>query len=167
MTLVVVPGTYMTKVAYGHGIGAAGIGQFSTVANKLLAIFGEGVGLLVPEQAIVLLQTLWDIIRVKNPTDSEIEVVFQSGTHDVESAAMAALNVIGKEYTMSVAPIPYYMVYNGFTQDISASLVLKKLQDRQNNSPMRDHMLSFLRSYMVVIWINIYTNPFAPQVKFY
>ena len=37
--LVVVPGAYMTKVAYVHGIGATGIGQVSPVSNKLLKFF--------------------------------------------------------------------------------------------------------------------------------
>ena len=74
--LVAVPRTYMTKVAYGHGIGAAGIGQFYPVANKILALFGGGGGGLVPEQAIFIPQTLREIIRVKNPTDIKIEAVF-------------------------------------------------------------------------------------------
>ena len=38
--LMAVPGTYMTKVTYGHGIGAAGIVQVSPVENKLLMLFG-------------------------------------------------------------------------------------------------------------------------------
>ena len=38
--LVAVPGTYMTKVTYGHGIGAEGIVQVSPVENKLLMLFG-------------------------------------------------------------------------------------------------------------------------------
>ena len=52
--LVVIPGTYMTNVAYGHVIGAAGIGKFSLVVNKIMALFRKGGGGLVPEQAIFL-----------------------------------------------------------------------------------------------------------------
>ena len=43
MVLVAVPGAYMTKFSYGHGIGVAGIGQIYPVANKILPIFVEGV----------------------------------------------------------------------------------------------------------------------------
>ena len=50
--LVAVPGTYMTKVTYSQRIGAAGIGQVSPVAKKLLVFFGKGGGGLVLEQAI-------------------------------------------------------------------------------------------------------------------
>ena len=64
--IVVVPGTYVTKVTYGHGIGSAVIGQVFPVSKKLLALFAGGVGGMGLEQAIVLPQTLWDISRVKN-----------------------------------------------------------------------------------------------------
>ena len=80
------------------------------MAKKLLAIFGKVGGVLSPEKAIVLPQSLIDIIRVKNPTESEIEAVFKSRTHDVESATMMGRNVSGKEDTMSITPIPEYMV---------------------------------------------------------
>ena len=99
-----------------------------------------------PEKAIVLPQSLIDIIRVKNPTESEIEAVFKSRTHDVESATMMGRNVSGKEDTMSITPIPEYMVYNGFNQDTSTDLVYKRLRDIQHDSPMWDHVLEFLRS---------------------
>ena len=76
-----------------------------------------------PAQAIVLPKTLLYISRVKNPTDSEIDAVFQSGMHGVESAAMAAQNVSGEEDIMSIATIPEYLVCDGFNQDISVALV--------------------------------------------
>ena len=97
-------------------------------------------------QAILLPQNLQDIIRVKNPMDRDIEVVFQSGTQYVELAAIAAQNVRGEEDIMSIAPIPAYLVYNVFNQDISVVLFCKSLCDSQHSSPMQDHAVFFLRS---------------------
>ena len=62
--IVAVPGTYMTKVAYGNGIRASCIGKVSPVAKKLLGIFVKGGGGLGLAHNIVLPQTLQDIIRV-------------------------------------------------------------------------------------------------------
>ena len=126
--LVVVPGTYMKKFIYGHRIRSAGIIQIYPVANKLLELFGKGGEGLGPAQAIVLPQTLWDISRVKNTTYGEIEMVFQSGTHNLESASMTTQNVSGDEDIMYIALILAHMVYGGFNQDISAELVHKILQ---------------------------------------
>ena len=119
-----------------------------------------------PAQDIFLPKTLWDIIRVKNPTDSKIEAVFQSGTHDVGSSTMTAQNLSGKKDIMSIATILAYMVYNGFNQDINAALVYEKIWYIQNYSPMRDHALVFLHSCMVVIWRNTDTKPFSLHNQF-
>ena len=101
-------------------------------------------------QAIILPKTLRNISRVKNPTDSKIEVVFHIVTHNVESVAMVAQNVSKEEDIMSIAPIPAYLVYDGFNHNTSAALVYERIWDIQNSSSMRDHALMFLCSFMVV-----------------
>ena len=58
--LVSVPDTKMVKVIYGLGIGTAAIGQVSPLANRLLALFGEGGMALGPTQTIVLDATMRD-----------------------------------------------------------------------------------------------------------
>ena len=120
-----------------------------------------------PAQAIVLPQTLPDISKVKNLTYSKIEAVFQSGMHDVELSMMAERNLSGEEVIMFTTSIPAYMVYGDFNQDISPALVYKIIWDSKHNSPMQDHALSLLRSFMVGIWRKIDTKPFAPHRKFY
>ena len=120
-----------------------------------------------PAQAIVFPQTLWDISRFKNTTYGEIEMVFQSGTHNLESASMTTRNVSGDEDIMSIALILAHMVYGGFNQDISAELVHKILKVIQQYYHMREHVLAFMCSCMVGIWINTDTKPFAPHSEFY
>jgi len=68
--LVSVPETNLVKVLYGVGIGTAAIGQVSQIADKIVALFGEGGVTLGPSQAIVLNATLRDKREVKSPTDA-------------------------------------------------------------------------------------------------
>jgi len=51
--IIMVPGTQKVKVIYGMGRGTAQIGQVSPVANKMLALFGEGGADLGTPQVIV------------------------------------------------------------------------------------------------------------------
>ena len=59
------------------------------------------------------------------------------------------------------------MVYGKFNQNVSVSLVYKRLQDSKQNFPMWDHALVLLRSCMVGIWINTETKPLDPHGEFY
>ena len=86
---------------------------------------------------------------------------------NVESAAMVAKNVSNEEDIMSIYPIPEYMVYYGFNQDISASLVYKSILDSHHDYPIWDHDLALLRFCMVGIWRNTGTKPFVPHRNFY
>ena len=52
--LVLLPDSNKFKVIYGIGMGTAVIGHVSTVSGKLLALCGEGGGVLGPAQSIVL-----------------------------------------------------------------------------------------------------------------
>ena len=47
--------------------------------------------------------------------------------YNVELAAMAVQNVIGKEKIMSIAPISAYLVYDDFRQYIITSLIYERL----------------------------------------
>ena len=92
---------------------------------------------------------------------------FKSGTHNVELATMAAQNLSCEEEIISIAPIPTYIVYNGFDQEISAALVYKRLRDIQHDSLMQYHALALLRSCMVGICRNKDTKTFPPHGKLY
>jgi hypothetical protein len=95
--LVLVPDSPKVKVVYGLSIGTATIGQTSPVVNKLLALFGEGGGVLGPAQALMVNKSLRDKVMVKNLTAAEIETVFQGGNHAVDTHVQRASNVRGKK----------------------------------------------------------------------
>jgi len=154
--LVSVPDTSKVKVVYGLGIGTATIGQTSPVANKLLALFGEEEGVLGPDKA-----------TVKILTEVEIETAFHSGSHAVDAHVQRASNVVNEEEILCIAPVPAYLVWDGFDQDLDATLVYERLMDCQHDSPMRTHALTFLRSCMVGQWRAGDAKPFVPAAEFF
>jgi len=165
--LVSVPDSPKVKLVYGLGIGTATIGQTSPVANKLLALFGEGGGVLGPAQALMVNTSLRDKVMVKNLTAAEIETVFQGGNHAVDTHVQRASNVRGEKEILGIAPIPAYLVWDGFDQDLDAIMVYERLMDCQHDSPMRTHALTFLRSCMVGVWRAADLRPSVPVTEFY
>ena len=166
--LVSVPDTNKVKVIYGLGIGTAGIGQVSAVAGKLLALFGEGGGALGPAQSIMLEATIRNQVEIKNITTEEVAVVFRGGAHVVDRPVMKAQAVQGTENTvMKIAPIPAYLVWDGFDKDLDAAMIYERLMDCQHESPMKTHALLFLRSCMIGGWRLNDTKPFLPATQFY
>ena len=149
------------------GFGTAGIGQASSISGKLLALYGEGGGVLGPAQAIVLESTLRTQVRIKNLTEAEVEAVFQSGTHKVDAMVQQASNVNGEEIMMKIAPIPAYLVWNGFDKDLDAAMVYERLMDCQHDSEMRTHAVTFLQSCIVGRWRDNDEKPFLPAEVFY
>ena len=164
--LVSVPDTNTVKVIYGLGIGTAAIGQVSPLANKILALFGEGGVALGPAQTIVLDATVRNKKLVRNLTDAAIQTAFTAGKA-VNAAVERAGQVNDKEEIMCIAPIPAYLVWDGFEQDLDASMVYERLLDCQHDSPMRTHALAFLRSCMIGGWRVQDEKPFVPVAMFF
>ena len=52
--LLLVPGTQQVNFFYGMVLGTSSIGQTSTIANKILALYGEGGLTIGPSQTLVL-----------------------------------------------------------------------------------------------------------------
>ena len=83
--LVSIPASCRVKLLYDMGFGTAGIGQALSVSGKLLALYSRGGGILGLAQAIALKADLRNSVRIKNLTAAEIEALFQSGTHMVDT----------------------------------------------------------------------------------
>ena len=165
--LICVPETNLVKVIYGLGIGTAAIGQVSPLANRLLALFGEGGVTLGPAQTLVLESTMRNKARVKCIPAAAVQTVFTAGNVAVNAPVLGAIVVIEEAETMKIAPIPAYLVYDGFEQDLDAAMVYERLMDCQHDSPMRTHALQFLRSCMIGGWRARDNKPFVSQATFF
>ena len=66
---------------------------------------------------------LRNLVRIKNLTEAVIEATFQSSTHTVDAMVQQTSNVNGEEIMMKIAPIPAYLVWDGFDKDLDAAVV--------------------------------------------
>ena len=79
--MVSIPVTHKVKLLYGIGYRTAAIGQVLSIAKKVLALFGKGSATMGPAQVIMLDDSIRTRIRAINPTDAEIQAVFNMEQH--------------------------------------------------------------------------------------
>ena len=166
--VVAVPDSHKVKVIYGLGIGMAGIGQISPIAGKLLALFGEGGGILGLAQALLLNVTMTRKKQMKNITPVQIATVFPSRQHTEDQQVIRASTVNTMHQIMKIAKIPAYFVWDRFNQDLDSVQVYKRLMDLHGASTMKEHALvDFLRTCMIGNWRNNNEKPFTPAAQFF
>jgi len=68
---------------------------------------------------------------------------------------------------MRIAPIPAYLVFDGFETDLDASMVYERLMDIHDKTPMIEHALEFIKGCMVGGWRINDVKPFIPHNEFY
>ena len=168
--MISVPGTNKVKIIYGMGLGTAQIGQVNPVANKIMALFGEGGSDLGTPQVLVVNPSIRDRVAVKSVRDTVIEQAFNTGI-TVDKHVAKAINVPEELQIMRIAPIPAYMVFDGFNEDLDASMVYERLMASifgdDDRSAMLDHALDFLRSCMIGVWRLTDRLPSVPHEEFY
>ena len=64
-----------------------------------------------------------------------------------------------------IAPIPTYLVYDGFEQDLDAAMVYERLLTTTQEGPMIDHAKAFLRSALVGPFRQATKNPSSLQLN--
>ena len=89
--MVAVPNSTAVRLIYGLGMGTSGIGQVSPVANKLLALFGEGSANSQP-QVIMFEPTLRLPENTLNPTEGDTDAALRNN-HALHSCTHTARNV--------------------------------------------------------------------------
>ena len=104
-----------------------GIGHVSTASGKLLALFGEGWGVLGPTQFIVLDAQLRVKTEPLSLTLAEESTVFGLGNHTVEQQVAMVSNVQDKANVLRMAAIPAYLVWYGFSKDLDAVMFYERL----------------------------------------
>ena len=163
--LVSLHGTHQLRLLFGFGFGTAGIGQVSPLANKLLALFGEGGGLGCP-QVVVLDPALREVHQLVAPTDQDIEEAFAAG-HTLGRPTHRAITVNTAAGCMRLAPVPAYLVYDGFDTDLEAAVVYERLRtSAYTGDAWHDDALALCRSCLVGNWRNNDEKPFLDANPF-
>ena len=145
--IIGLPHCHKVRVVYGLGFGTAGIGQQSPLANKILALYGEG-GAVGNPPVLLLDPSLRTKTRILNPTDQDVETVFTAG-HTIDRATHVARNVQHEQEILCLVPIPAYLAYDGLDHDIDAAMLYERLRTCAHQGTWRDWGLALCRSCMV------------------
>ena len=163
--LVAVPDTHKVKVIYGMGYGTQGVGPGSPIANKFLALFGEGGKNIGLPPVLIFDVDVRTMAQVLTPDDETVQAAFQNG-HVLGRSVVRANNVTTSTNIMQVVPIPAYFVLDGLEDDLEAAVVYERLLQSTHVSPMRTHALAFLRAVLVGNFRQADDKPFVSGESF-
>ena len=163
--LVAVPDTHKVKVIYGMGYGTQGVGPGSPIANKFLALFGEGGHNIGLPPVLIFDVNVRTIAQVLTPDDATVQTAFQNG-HVLGRSVVRANNVTTQTNIIQVVPIPAYFVLDGLEDDLEAAVVYERLLQSTHVSLMRTHALAFLRAVLVGNFRQVDDKPFVPGESF-
>ena len=93
--------------------------------------------------------------------------MLQSGNHTVDQHIKWASAVTGTATIIRICPLPVYLVYDRFDQDLDATMVYERVMEFQHDSFMRTNALAFLRTCMVGQWRAGDTKPYQPAAQFH
>ena len=148
--LVNLPYSNEVRVLYGLGYGASGIGITSPIENKILTLSGEGDATIGLPPTLTLPNTVRDMVALKTPTDTELQTALKTPKTAWHRFRINNINDNTISQIMQLAPIPSFLVYDGFNKDLMAEEVYERvlsLEDQDN--PMIQHCKNFLRSCTV------------------
>jgi len=142
------PDSNLVRLVYSLGYGASGIGDSSPTDRKFLVLSGEGGAAIGSPQVFTLPSTITDIQAVKCPT---LPITLASLSVEKNSWYRAKANDVTTTFElMKIAPIPAYLVFDGFNKDLEAETVLERLLqvDDQENE-MIAHGVAFTQACLV------------------
>ena len=161
--LVAIPASNLIKVVYGFGVGTAGIGEQNPLQDQLLMLHGEGDEDIGPPDILVIAKDGREQVEVLTPSDETVQQLLTDKGTTFGRYLVAPRNVNDREIIMKVAPIPTYMVYNGFAKDLHAADIYKQLLKSEFQNDMIDHAKKFLRAQLVGPLRNKDNKPYVSQ----
>ena len=148
--LVNIPHSNIIRVIYGLGYGASGIGETSPIDNKILAMSGEGDATLGVPPTITFPNSAREIVSLRTPTDAELKEALtktKASWHRFKRNNIAETSLAE---VMQIAPIPAFLVYDGFNKDLSAEEIYERvLSVEDQNDASVVHCRAFLRACCV------------------
>ena len=141
--LIYIPNTKMVRLLYGFGIGTSGIGQTSPVDGNILSMYGESDLQLGPPSVMMLPRTLREIQEVKVMTDMQLTTALNVPNYN--HPLLQAIAVQTTQNLMKLAPIPAWLVFDGFESDLDAAALYERvITTVDEDTPMYNHLKHFL-----------------------
>ena len=150
VALVSVPRTKFVKVVYGVGVGSSPIGSTPTpVEGKLLLLQRDGNAEFGPPQPLCLELTVLSkkTTAVMTAEQFSTAVTAKGATYMYPLVTRNA--VTETKELMQLAPIPPYLLYDGFETDLDTAPVLERVMGAANTAlAMFDHVKQFLQAFL-------------------
>ena len=127
IAIIGMPGSSLIKVVYGAGIGVSPIGQHTPIDDRLLLLHGDGGPEIGTPQPFTLPFTTFEKNEVATMTIDQFKTTVTTKGSDFQHPLLPRNRVLTTKNIMQIAPIPAYLVYDGFNQDLHAGLVLERL----------------------------------------
>jgi hypothetical protein len=148
--LINVPHSNIIRVIYGLGYGSSGIGETSPIDNTILAMSGEGDATLGVPPTITLPSSARNIVTLRTPTDAELQEALTKTKTSWHRFKRNNISENSVSEVLKIAPIPAFLVYDGFNKDLSAEEIYERvlsLEDQEEESIT--HCRNFLRACCV------------------
>ena len=148
--MINIPQSNLIKIIYGLAIGTSGIGETSPNDNKILALTGEGNSIVGCPTAIVLPNSIRNIATLKCPTDTAIQTALETNTTNWYRVKTCNIGDDSTKDIMQCAPIPSFLVYDGFNNDLEAEVIYERILSIDNQDlPMIIHCKNFVKACLV------------------
>jgi hypothetical protein len=125
--IICIPGLSHVKTVYGASIGASGIGKNAPTDGKLLVLHGDGgADIGTPHPFVLPIDTLSQR-EVGVMTDDQFRTAVTAAGADFQHPLLARHKVNNTETIFQIAPVPGFLVYDGFSSDLHAALLIERL----------------------------------------
>jgi hypothetical protein len=151
--LLHIPGTGQLRVVYGlsTALGINGFEESDIGEEEFLALQGEFIQDKILPTPIQLPSTLLQSQNVKVPTNTDIDRINGHTKQINKTSWFINKNIDHVEYTMSIAPIPAFLIYDCIGTDIEAPLLLERLTAtaESNSSSSLQHARHYILNTLV------------------
>lgn len=147
VALLNIPKTQLVKVVYCTGMGSSPIGTSTPTDGKLLVLQGDGDQECGPPQPLCLDTEVLDKNTVAAMTETQFSTALTTKGPSYSYPLVARNAVTTSAEIIKLAPVPPYLVYDGFENDLDAALVLERVMstDTQTSTSLT-HLKTFLRA---------------------
>jgi hypothetical protein len=125
--IIGLPNTSEVKIVYSGGFGSSGIGRSSSEDGKFLFLCGDGGDDIGTPATLSLPATIRTLAKVAimSPVQFTIKVIEKGA--DFSWPLYNRDRVSESQDIMQIAPIPPFLVYDGFGKDLNAALIYERI----------------------------------------
>ena len=164
--LLSVAKTKFVKVVFCPGVGSSPIGSSASATDgKLLFLQGDGDAECGPPSPLCISKVAADTQTVSAMTMDQFSTTIATKGADFSYPLLSRTAVSSMVAIMALAPLPPYLVFDGFDCDLNAAEVLERdISDTEASGDMFDHLKDFLRACLTAHGVGD-NKPYLPSAS--